>query len=74
MWYCLGVAWVMGQEGVSDEMGWVTNGKAHGFGGTEFKLSNVGPTGADVYRVLKNIIPVTGDNKFDIILREEAVC
>ncbi len=65
----------MGQEGVGDEMGGgVTNGRAHAFGGAELKLSNVGPTGADVYRVLENIIPVTGDNKFDIILIDEAVC
>ncbi len=25
-WDCLGVGWVMGREGVSDEMGEVTNG------------------------------------------------
>ncbi len=42
--------------------------------GAEFKLSNVGPTGADVYRVLQNIIPVTADNKFDVICIVQAVC
>ncbi len=40
--------WVMGREGVSDEMGGVTNGKVPAFGGVEVQLPNFGPAGAAV--------------------------
>ncbi len=47
-WYGLGVAWIMGREGVSDEMGGITNGKVLAFGGVEVQLLIVGLAGSDV--------------------------
>ncbi len=38
----------MGREGVSDEMGGITNGKVLAFGEVEVQLPISGPTGADV--------------------------
>ncbi len=35
IWYGLGVGWVRRREGVSDEMGGVTDGKVLAFGGVE---------------------------------------
>ncbi len=40
--------WVMGREGVSDEIGGITNGKVLAFGGVEAQLPISGPAGADV--------------------------
>ncbi len=41
--------WVMGREGVSDEMGGgVTNGKVLAFGGVEVQFPNFGPAGTAV--------------------------
>ncbi len=37
-WYGVGVGWVMGREGVSDEMGGVTNGQVLAFDGIEVEL------------------------------------
>ncbi len=47
-WYGLGVGWVMGREGVSDETGGVTNGKVLTFGVVEVQLPISGSAGADV--------------------------
>ncbi len=47
-WYGLGVGWVVGREGVSDEMGGVTNGKVLAFGGVVVQPPISGPAGADV--------------------------
>ncbi len=38
----------MGREGVSDEMGGITNGKVLAFGGVEVQLPISGPAGTDV--------------------------
>ncbi len=43
----------MGREGVSDEMGGVTNGKVLAFGGVEVQLPICGPAGAAVKGVLE---------------------
>ncbi len=37
-WYALDVGWVMGREGISDEMRGVTNGKMLAFGEVEVQL------------------------------------
>ncbi len=47
-WYGLGVGWVMGREGVSDEMEGFINGKMLAFGGVEVQLPISGPAVADV--------------------------
>ncbi len=47
-WYGLGVEWVLGQEGVSDEIEGVTNGKVLAFGGFEVQLPIPGPAGTGV--------------------------
>ncbi len=47
-WYGLGVGWVMGREGVSDEMGGITSGKVLTFGGVEVQLPIFVPADADV--------------------------
>ncbi len=49
----------MGREGVSDEMGGVSNGKVLTFGGVEVQLPTPGPAGADVKGVLENIMAVS---------------
>ncbi len=38
----------MGREGVSDEIGGVTNGKVLAFGGVDLQLPMFRPAGADV--------------------------
>ncbi len=38
----------MGREGVSNEMGGVTNGNVLAFGGVDVQLPMFGPAGADV--------------------------
>ncbi len=70
----MGVGWVMGREGVSDEMGGITNGKVLAFGGVEVQLPISGPAGADVGGVLENIMAISGGDEFDVIRIEEAVC
>ncbi len=57
----------MGREGVSDEMGGITNGKVLAFGGVEVQLPISGPAGADVWGVLENILAVSGGDEFDVI-------
>ncbi len=42
----LGVSWVRGREGVSDEIGGVTDGKVFAFGGVEVQLPIFGPVSA----------------------------
>ncbi len=42
----LGVGWVRGREGVSDEIGGVTDGKVFAFGGVEVQLPIFGPANA----------------------------
>ncbi len=49
-----------GQEGISDEIGGVTNGKVLSFSGVEVQLPMFGPAGADVKGISENIIAVTG--------------
>ncbi len=41
----MGVGWIIGREGVSDDMGGVTNGKVLAFGGVEVQLPIFGPAG-----------------------------
>ncbi len=55
-------------------MGGVTNGEVLAIGGVEVQLPIFGPTGADDYGVLENIMAVSGGNEFDVIRIEEAVC
>ncbi len=64
----------MGQEGVSDEMGGVTNGKVLAFSGVEVQLLISGPAGADVKGVLENTMAISGGDEFDVICIEEAAC
>ncbi len=73
-WYGLGVGRVMGREGVSDEMGVVTNGNVLAFGGVVVQLPTSGPAGGDVLGVLENILAISGGDEFDVIRIEEAVC
>ncbi len=40
--YCLGVGWVMGREGGSDELREVPNGKVLDFGGVEVSSQTLG--------------------------------
>ncbi len=47
-WFGLGVGWVMGREGVSDEMVGFNNGKVLAFGGVGVQLPITGPADADV--------------------------
>ncbi len=47
-WYGLGVGWVMGREGVSDEMEGATSGKVPALGGVEVQLPIFGPASATV--------------------------
>ncbi len=46
----IGMVWLLVGlwEGVSDEMGEVTNGKVLAFGGVEVQLPISGPVGADI--------------------------
>ncbi len=64
----------MGREGVIDEMGGVTTGKALAFGGVEVQLSIFGPAGTDVKGVLEDIMMETGGDEFYVICIEEVVC
>ncbi len=57
----------MGREGVSDEMGGVTNGKVHAFGGAEVQL-------LDQLALTFRQLMVTVGVEFDVICVEEAVC
>ncbi len=50
----------MGREGISDEMGVVTNAKVLAFGRVEVQLPISGPAGADVLGVLENTMAVSG--------------
>ncbi len=50
----------MRREGVSDEMGGVTDGKVLAFGGVDVQLPIFGPACADVKGVLENIMAVSG--------------
>ncbi len=70
----LGVGWVRGREGVSDEMGGVTDGKVLPFGGVEVQLPIFGSDSAAVKGVLENIMAVSGGDEFNVICIEEAVC
>ncbi len=74
IWYGLGVGWVRGREGVSDEMGGVTDGKVLAFGGVEVQLPIFGPDSAAVKGVLENIMADSGGDEFNVICIEEAVC
>ncbi len=47
-WYSLSVGCFIEREGVSDEMGGVTNGNILAFGGVGLQLPIFGPAGADV--------------------------
>ncbi len=49
-WDCLGVGWVMEQEGVSVKIAEVFNGKVLAFGGFEVQLPIFGPTLSYVYK------------------------
>ncbi len=40
--------WAMGREGISDEMGGITNGNVLAFGRVEVQLPILSPAGADV--------------------------
>ncbi len=64
----------MGQEGVSDDMGGVTNGEVLTFGGVEVQLPILGPARTDDQGVLESIMAISGGDDFDVILIEEAVC
>ncbi len=64
----------MGREGVIDEMGGVTTGKALAFGRVEVQLSIFGSADTDVQGVLEDIMMVTGGVEFDVICIEEVVC
>ncbi len=64
----------MGREGVSDEMGGVTNGKVLAIGGVEVQPPIFGPAGAPVSGVLENIMAVSRGDVFNVICIEEAVC
>ncbi len=70
----LGVGWVRGREGVSDEIGGVTDGKVLAFGGIEVQLPIFEPDTAAVKGILENIMAVSGGNEFNVICIEEAVC
>ncbi len=70
----LDVGWVRGREGVSEEMGGVTDGKVLAFGGVEVQLPIFGPDDAAVMGVLENIMAVSGGDEFNVICIEEAVC
>ncbi len=50
----------MGREGVSDEMGGVTNGKVLAFGGVDAQFPITRPAGADIKGVLENIMRFRG--------------
>ncbi len=64
----------MEREGVSDEMGGVTTGKVLAFGGVEVQFPIFGPVGANIQRVLENIMEILGVDEFDVICIEEAAC
>ncbi len=64
----------MEREGVSDEMGGVTNGKVLAFGGVEVQFSIFGPVGADIKGVLENIMAISEDDEYDVICIEGAAC
>ncbi len=64
----------MGREGISDEMGGVTDGKVLAFGGVEVQLPIFGLAGADVKGALDNIMAISGGDEFDVICIKEAVC
>ncbi len=75
----VGRVWVLGgpvrgREGVSDEMGVVTNGKVLALGGVEVQLPIFGPDSAAAKGVLENIMAVSGGDEFNVICIEEAVC
>ncbi len=64
----------MEREGVSDEMGGVTDGKVLAFGGAEVQFPIFRPDGAAFFGVLENIMAGLGNDEFDITYIEEAVC
>ncbi len=59
-WYGLGVGWVMGRNGVSDEIRGITNGKVLTFDGIEAQLPISGPVGGDVLRIVETIVVISG--------------
>ncbi len=64
----------MRREGVSDEIGRVTNGKVLAFGWVKVQPLIFAPAGADVWGIFENIMAVSGGDEFDVICIEEAVC
>ncbi len=58
----MGLGWVMGLEGKSDNKEGVTNGEVLAFGGVQFPILR--PAGA---AALENVMAVTGDDEIDVI-------